>query len=156
MGAEKAVVVRGGDNAVREEIKAGGIITPGQLLEINSAGAAIRHNSAGASQYGLFADIDRSLGSRDIDVNYASGEQVQCIWARRGMEINTLLKEGETITIGEFVESDGAGDVQAHLPDASNVPVFTSNIVGIGREALDLSDSSGADPSSRRLLVSIV
>ena len=156
MGAEKAVVVLGGDNAIYEEFKAGGVITPGQLLEVNSSDAVVRHNSAGASQYGLFASIDTSLGSRDIDVNYASGEQVQCVWARRGMIINTLLKDGENISLGEFVESSGAGDMQAHLPDISNVTVFTSNIVGIGRQALDLSDSSGADPASRRLLVQII
>ena len=155
MGAEKAVIVKGGDDAIREEKKAGGVITPGQLLEVNSSDSVIRHNSAGQNQYALFALQDFSQG-KDIDDNYASGEQVQCIWARPGMIINCLLANGQTVVIGGFVESDGNGDMQAHTPDASNVTIYSNQIVGIAREALDMSDSSGADPSSRRFLVQII
>ena len=159
MGAEKAVIVKGGDNAIREEFAAGGVITPGQLLEINSSDAVIRHNSAGANQYALIALQDFPQG-KDIDDNYASGEQVQAIWARSGMIVNMLLKEGETVVKGGFVESDGAGDVQAHTADTADsddaITVFSNQIVGVAREAVDLSDSSVADPATRRILIQII
>ncbi len=157
MGSEKAVVVRGGDNAIYEELAAGGVITPGQLLEHNSSLAAIRHNTAGATQYGLIANIDFSLGSRDIDVNYASGEQVQCVNARRGMIINMLLADGESATKGtSFLESNGDGDLKVHAADSEAAPHIDNQIVGVALETLDLSDSSGADPASRRILVQII
>jgi len=159
MGAEKAVIVKGGDNAIREELAAGGVISPGQLLEINSSDAVIRHNSAGQNQYQLIALQDFPQG-KDIDDDYASGEQVQAIWARRGMIINMLLKEGETVVIGGFVESDGAGDVQAYTADidasADTTTIYSNQIVGVARQAVDLSDSSGADPATRRILIQII
>lgn len=160
MGAEKAVIVKGGDNAIREEFTAGGIITPGQLLEIDSNDAVIRHNSAGQNMYPLIAVQDFPQG-KDIDDNYASGEQAYAIWARAGMIINMLLKEGETVVIGGFVESDGAGDVQAYVADIdASAPgattIYSNQIVGVAREAVDLSDSSGADPATRRILIQII
>lgn len=160
MGAEKAVIVKGGDLSLREEFKGAGTITPGQLIEVDSNDAVIRHNSAGQNQYALIALIDSSQG-KDIDDNYASGEQVQCFWARPGDIINMLLKEGETVSIGGFVESDGSGDVQAHSPDTDPsdpgaTTIYSNQIVGIARAALNLSDSSDADPDSRRINIQII
>ena len=157
MGSEKAVVVRGGDNAIYEEKAAGGIITPGQLVELNSSLAVVRHNTAGATQYAMIANIDFSLGSRDIDVDYASGEQVQLVNARRGMIINMLLADGQSATKGtSFLESAGDGDLQVHSADSGAAPVVGNQIVGVALETLDLSDSSAADPASRRILVQII
>lgn len=154
MGSEKAVIIKGGDNSLREEFKAGGIITPGQLLYINSAGAVLRHNAAVGVQSALFANIDFPQGN-DIDDNYASGEQVQCIHALPGDVINCLLKDGETVVVGSKVESAGDGDMQLYVADSAAQPAIPNSIVGTAIEALDMSDSSAADPASRRFKVQV-
>lgn len=154
MGAEKSVIVSAGDLSPRDEYKGAGAVTPGQLLEFDSAGDVKRHATAGGNQTPLFALEDYTWG-KDIDDDYADNVQIQTIHARSGDIINCLLKDGETAVIGSKVESAGDGDMQIHVADASNVPVVPSSIVGTAKEALDLSDSSGADPSSRRLLVQI-
>lgn len=153
MGAEKKVFVKG--TPEREEFTAGGTITPGQLLEIDSSDNVIVHNSAGQNVYSLFA-LENDIEGDDIDDDYASGEQVQCAWASPGHIVNALIKDGENIAIGDWLESDGTGDLAEHAADDSTSTNYTNQIVGIAREALDLSDSSGADPSSRRCLVQII
>lgn len=154
MGSEKSVVVRGGDLSLRKEYKGAGAITPGQLLETDSAGDVKRHATAGGNQSGIFAMEDYTWG-KDINDDYADNVQIQTIQLRRGDVVNALLKDGENVAIGGKVESAGDGDLQAHVADASDVPVIPSSIVGTAEEALDLSDSSGADPASRRILIRI-
>ena len=154
MGAEKAVVVLGGDNANRIEYKGAGVITPGQLLEFDSSGDVKRHATAAGNQARIFALEDHTHG-KDIDDNYADNVQIQTIHARSGDIINCLLKDGETAVIGSKVESAGDGDMQIHAADSGAAPVVPESIVGTAKEALDLSDSSAADPASRRFLVQI-
>jgi len=155
MGAERAVIIKGGDLSLREEFTAGGAITPGQLMEINSSDAVVVHNSADEDQYALFALPDESQG-KDIDDAYATGERVQAYWARRGDIVNALLADGQTAVIGSFLTSNGDGDLKVHVTDDSSSPIFPNQIVGVARAALDLSDSSGADPSSRRINTQII
>jgi hypothetical protein len=154
MGSERAVVVKGGDLTNREEFKSNGAITPGQLLEQDSAGDVKRHATAGGNQSRLFALEDYTWG-KDIDDDYADNVQAQCIWARRGDVINALLADGQNVAIGDKAESAGDGDLQKHAADSGAAPVVPESIVGTFIEALDLSDSSGADPASRRVLVQI-
>lgn len=154
MGSEKSVIVRGGDLANRREYKGAGVITPGQLLETDSAGDVKRHATAAGNQSAIFALDDYTWG-KGIDDNYADNVQVQTIQARSGDAINCLLKDGENVAIGDKVESAGDGDLQKHVADSGAAPVVPESIVGTAEEALDLSDSSGADPSSRRFVVRI-
>ena len=157
MAANKTVITQGrpGSNTIREEFTSLGAITPGQLLELTSAGVVQRHSTAGGNHISLFADINDMIGD-DIDNSYGTGERVQCEWVERGVTVNGLLKEGESVSIGDLVESDGAGDFQAHSEDSTVAPPLGKQIIGVCREVLDLSDSSGADPSSRRLKVTII
>jgi hypothetical protein len=156
MATNKEVITQGApDSVIYEEFLSSGAVTPGQLLEIDSNGAVKRHSTAGGNQSSLFADINVMIGD-DIDDTAASGERVPCFWAQTGVTVNGLLKEGETVAIGGLVESDGAGDFQAHSEDSTVAPPLGKQIIGVAREALDLSDSSGADPASRRLKVTII
>lgn len=154
MGAEKSVVVRGGDLSIRREYKGNGVITPGQLLEVDSAGHVKRHATAAGNAEAIFALDDYTWG-KDIDDNYADNVQVQTIQARPGDVINCLLADGQTAVIGSKLESAGDGDLQVHAADSGAAPVVPESIVGTAEAALDLSDSSGADPASRRILMRV-
>ena len=76
-------------------------------------------------------------------------------------QIVSILKEGETAVIGSELESAGDGDMQVHTADTADegldsasdtTTIYQEAIVGIALEAKDLSDSSGADPATRRIL----
>lgn len=141
-----AVIIRGVGN--REEFTAGGVITPGQLLEIDSSDDVIRHNSAGADAYPLFA-LENDTQGDDIDDDYASGEQVHAVWCGPGVGVNALLADGESVTPGAYLISNGDGDLKAQSS-------IGETAIAIARETLDLSGSSAADPASKRLAVSII
>jgi hypothetical protein len=151
MGSEKAVIVRGGDLSLNREYKSAGAVTPGQLLETDSANDVKRHATAGGAWDGIVALEDYTWG-KDIDDNYADNVQVQTKQLRAGDVFNGLLADGESVTKGDKVMSNGDGDVKKFVEDSS-ATIDENAVVGTAEETLDLSDSSGADPASRRLLV---
>jgi len=137
---------------VIDEFIAAGVITPGHLLEIDSAGKVVVHNSAGGNVTPLIA-LEDELQGRTIDTNFAALEPVQVWTAQRGEVAYMLLANGESVAIGDYLESAGDGTLQAHTADdASSDEAFTiygNQLVGIALEAVDMSGSSGEDPSGR-------
>lgn len=131
---------------IRGETIGAAAITPGQLLEVTSADKVQRHSSAGGFHQRKIA-VEDSLQGNGITDNYAAAAQVQWVDALPGQVIYMLLADGESATPNEYLESNGNGDLR----------VYTSGTrVGRAMDTLDLSDSSGADPSSRRIRVEIV
>ena len=138
---------------VMEEFIAGGTIIPGQLLLLGSGGTVVAHNDdAPANVIPLFACEDELQG-KGIKDTYIATEPVQCWTPYRGDVVNAILEDGANVTIGDFLESNGAGFLQK----------FTSGaVVGVALEALDLSNSSGAEVSeaplgyAKRIKVKIV
>ena len=131
---------------VIEEYAAAAVITPGELLELTSAGTVQAHSVEGGNVLPMFA-LEDELQGKGIDDDYASGDRVQCWIPTRGDVVNAILEDGETISIGEAVESNGTGYVQAHAVDTYDSDdagsIYGNQIVGISLEALDLSGSSG-------------
>ena len=121
---------------VREERAAGGTITPGELVEVDSSGDFIRHNSAAAAHAHSFA-IENEMQGDNITEDYLITEQTQVNYQRPGNEVYAWLAAGENAAIGDILESDGAGLLQA-LSGTNQQPV------GFALEALDLSASGVA------------
>jgi len=132
---------------VIDEFIAAGVITPGHLLEIDSAGKVVVHNSAGGNVTPLIA-LEDELQGRTIDDNFAALEPVQVWGAQRGEVAYMLLANGESVAIGDYLESAGDGTLQAHTGDTAGA-IFGNQLVGIALEAVDMSGSSGVDPSGR-------
>lgn len=156
MASNKTVLVAG--DFRKEEFTAAGAITPGMLLTIDSSNKVIAHNVSGGNAYPLVA-LENDLVGNDIDDAYASGDQVQCAWLYPGAKINTLLADGQNVAVGSLVMSNGAGRVTAYVAQvdsASDVEtIVPRKIFGIVREAVDMSGSSGVDPSGR-ILISVL
>lgn len=110
---------------------------PGRMVELNSSGNVQEHSSAGGAAMPMFA-LEDELQGKDVDETYASGDPVQVWIPTRGDEVWAVLADGENVSIGDFLQSDGAGNLQAG----------TSNAVAVALEAIDLSASSGAESSS--------
>ena len=135
---------------VHEEYVAVAAITPGMLVEYTSAGKVQKHSSAGQNMIPMFA-LEDELQGKGIDDNYAADAPVQVWVAGRGDQVYALLKDGENVAIGDLLESAGDGYLQKHVADIESGGdyIYTNQIVGEAIEALDLSSSSGAEPTQR-------
>ena len=141
-------------------------ITPGMLVEVSStSGKVIKHNSAGQNVIPPKFCLEDELQGSDIDTNIAVASPAQIWTPQRGDWVYAILADGESVAIGDPLESGGDGTLKKHVADtADSDDSFTSypnQIVGIAREALDLSDSSGGESSgalgyNKRLIIEIV
>jgi len=143
---------------VMEEMKATAIVTPGMLCEEDPAGTQAApfvkpHSTAEGNAMPLFAIEDESQG-KGIDDNYAVDDKVQVWTANRGDWVYALLANGETAAINDDLVSNGDGYLRVHVPDDSG-SIQTNAIVARAKEAVDMSGSSGADPSGRILVVAV-
>lgn len=136
-------------------------ITPGYLLEITSAGLVQAHATAQGNVLPMFA-LEDELQGNPITTNYAASAKIQCWIPGRGDIVYALLKDGETVVIGDFLESAGNGQLQKHVADvesfesneAGSITVYPNAIVGQALEAVDLSAS--ANTAAGRILVRII
>lgn len=124
---------------VIEEYTAGGTIYPGMLLLMSAADTVVAHSDdAPVNCLPMFA-LEDELQGKDINDPYVSGDPVQCWIPYRGDEVYAILEDGAHVEIGGFVESNGAGMLQAYS---------SGHALGIALEHLDLSGSSGEEESS--------
>ena len=155
-------------DGVRKEALANGAIYPGQLVYRSSATQFTKHAVAGGNTPKMFA-VEDDLQGNGIDTVYASGSQMLACVFKPGDEVNCLLSPGESVSIGDFVESAGDGYVRKHdatnLYESAGSPtnaeiLYTNGLVGIVLSALDLSQSSaieGADTLAKsRLRIEIL
>lgn len=151
--AYNTIILKG--DPVRGEGKANAAITPGQLIERMSTGNLRRHAGAGQNAQRMFA-LEDELQGNEIGDNYAANAIAQYGIFSAGMEVYALLANGETAVIGSLLESNGDGDLRVHTADSAGAVEYPEAIVALAREALDMSGSSGEDPTSRRIRVEVI
>lgn len=128
-------------------------ITPGHLVTLNSSGKVIKHASAGGTVTRMFALEDDPQGA-EIGTAYTADNVCRVGCFRPGDEVLALLYDGETAAIGNFLESQGDGTLRVVDSDASAGDIGVGSVVGMALEAVDMSGSSGEDPSGRiRILI---
>lgn len=137
---------------VIEEYVAAATIYPGMVVELTSAGKVQAHSSAGGAVAPLMVALEDELQGKGIDDAYATDTPVQVWIPYRGDEFYGVLIDGESVVVGDALESAGNGYLKKHA---------SGEIVGIALEALDLSGSSGEEESgalgyNKRLLVKAV
>ena len=158
--AYNTIFVQG--DGVRHEAIANAALYPGQLVELMSTGKVRKHATAAGNVYLKAFAVEDDIQGNVINTQYASAALVQYNVAQRGDWVYAYLKEGENVVIGDPLESSGAGDLQKHTidvaSDADSTPtsIYSMAVVAVAREAVDLSGSSGEDPTTRRILVEVV
>ena len=130
------------------EYKAVGAINPGALLEITSAGKVQPHSTAGGTIQKMFA-LEDELQGRTIDTAFSADEPVQCWQTVSGEEVYAWLKNGQSVAIGDYLQSGGDGTLTKLAPASAAIVEFPGIVVGVALEAVDMSGSDGADPSGR-------
>ena len=148
---------------VIEEITAtaAAAITPGSLLELDSAGTVQAHSTAGGTVLPMFA-LEDELQGKGIDDNIAASNKIQVWIPGRGDQVYAILQDGEDVSIGDFLTSNGTGSLKKLTVDsAGGLEPVNSPIVGVALEAVNLSDSSGGESSgalgyNKRIKVRII
>lgn len=148
-----------------EEYAAHEAMYPGTLVELISTDKVRKHATAQGNVLPMFA-LEDELQGNGIDDAFAANDKVQVFVPQRGEMVYAILKDGENVAIGDFLESAGGGLLQKHVADtwASNNTgtIYAGSIVAQAIEALDLSGSSGTEtPDSvlgynKRIAVRIV
>jgi hypothetical protein len=149
--------------AIQEEYVAAAAISPGHLVELASTGKAQVHSTAGGPAKPMFA-FENELEGETIDDAYAADDVVQVLVSIPGDQVNAVLADGENVSIGDYLESNGDGTLRKYAADtgssAGELYDKPASIVGLAMEALDLSASSGAESSGllgdRRITITVI
>ena len=144
------IVKRLGAEVIEELTATAVVIKPGYLLELASATTVQAHSTAEGNVLPMFALEDQFQG-KAITTDYAVSVKIQCWIPRRGDIVYAYLADGQTVVVGDFLESNGAGALQKHVSEteswdnasaAGSITVPPNPIVGQAIEALDLNDSA--------------
>ncbi len=114
----KKIILKG--DPIRKEDEAGGVITPGHLLNYDASGDLVAHATAGGNAAPAFA-VEQDFLGKTINDNYASEDRVQYVVARPGDEIYAFLAALQSVLKGAFLESAGNGSLREHSPSAASV-----------------------------------
>lgn len=153
---------------VVKEKTAASAITPGMLITLDTNGKVKAHDGAAEDAVPMFA-LEDELQGKGIDDAYSADDPVQCWMPYRGDEVYAILVDGENVSIGAYLVSDGSGNLKEHtteeeswgVSEAGSVEVYPLQIVARALEAVDLSGSSGEESSgplgyNKRIKVEIV
>lgn len=125
------------NSGVRKEKLAGGAITPGHLITVNSSDQAVVHPTAGGNARKAFA-VENDLIGNGIGDAYASGDTVQFEVYQPGDEVYALVPAAAAaIVIGDALESNGDGTLV--LEGTTTATGDTDIVVGYALEAVDNS-----------------
>jgi len=147
--AYKTVKIKARGDACIEEYYANAAFKPGHVLYLLSTGRIAKHATAGGALPVIIIAMENQLCGKTIDDEYAAGEQAQVWLPGAGDEFYGLLLNGESVHIGDKLESGGDGTLREVDADTSAGTIALDSVVGIAMEAVDMSGSSGADPSGR-------
>lgn len=141
---------------VKNERDAASSITPGMIVEITSANKVKPHATSQGNVTPKMVAIEDELQGNGIEDKYSSGDKVNLWTLLPGEEFYGILADGEDVSIGDALASNGDGMLKKHVAEteswgaseAGEVTVYPNAIVGIAMESLTLSGSSGAEESS--------
>jgi len=157
--AYKTITIMG-DPVRKEYLATSARITPGHLIQLASATTVQKHGTAGGNAVAMFA-LEDELQGKEIGDAYANSARILCGIFRAGDEVNAVLADGTSYSVGDFLQSSGVGTLSKHTPqtleDSNPGTNYVKGIVAMVLEALDLSSSSGGDTvDSQRARVEIV
>ena len=125
-----------------EEAEAAGIIKPGMLIELLTAGTVQAHSTRGGFAERAFA-VEDALQGHTIDNSYAVADLVTYHLVVPGGEVMALIQAGCVVTVGEQLIS-GADGTLIPIGDIGSHDTLRQ-VVAVATEAIDLSDSGDDD-----------
>lgn len=124
------------DRAQIEKVPAAAFY-PGHLLELTTSDTVQKHSTQNGVVCPPMFAIEDNIQGKTIDDAYATTGRAQVWIPQRGDEVYAILADGQNVSIGSLLASNGDGTLKIH----------TANIIAVAIEAVDLSDSSGGESS---------
>ncbi len=122
-------------------------ITPGFIVELLTAGTVQAHSTAGGTMACFLALEDENQGGA-VATAYAVSAEINIGHFRPGQMAVVRIANGQTITIGEYLESAGTGYARQATAFATETQVTQPKSVHfVALEAVDMSGSTAVDPS---------
>lgn len=140
--ARKIIVMAYTD--VYKEFEANAALYPGHLVEEMSTGKLRKHATAGGNVAPVMVAIEDALQGKAASEAYAEDDIVRVFYPRPGDEGYLILADGETIVIGDLLESNGDGTVRKHVVDSTGA-YYLRQIVAKAKEAVDTSGSPAGE-----------
>lgn len=108
--APKTIQLRGLAPRIGGKAGAAGVL-PGHLLSRASGGTFVVHPTAAGMAEVLIADVEEYVGG-SIDTAFANSDHIPILQGQKGDQFYMLLKTGNNVVIGDFLESAGDGTLQ--------------------------------------------
>lgn len=109
-----------GRDDFRNEGVAAGTVTPGDAVEVSGQGSGVsadrqiqRQSTAAAAEDQLLFAVEYSAGGKDIDDDYASGENIYYFPALNGEYYYAFHNTAEDIAYGDSLVLSGDGTLRA-------------------------------------------
>jgi len=117
-----------------EEYVAHAILSPGNILEMNSDNEVLKHATEnGSLTSGKLIAQEDALQGRVASTAYAAADIISVAVAESGSEWNLLVESGQVLTIGEELIANGLGA----LKSAGDVDSGeTANVIAVCLEAV--------------------
>jgi len=152
----KTILVKSnGVGIIKDRINAA-IVTPGDLLDLDSDGYYVPHAGANLVASAIFA-LEEDLVGESIDTNYASGDTTRGYYAQPGDEIFAWLKNGESVTPADYLVSGGAGNLAKYavqaVDEGGSATFNISDHMVVAKPLETLNNTTGSDA---RILVEVV
>ncbi len=118
-------------------------IYPGHLIQVNSDGKVIPHDTVGGKGEAMFAKED-ALQGRNVETIYEAADIVGCILPSQGCEVYARIQDAQDISEGDPLMSGGDGTliVVADLSGADQDEIIAYAAEDIDATASD-TDSDG-------------
>ncbi len=149
--APTTILLKG--RGIRKEAVATAIFTPGDLLNIDSAGELLKHGDASKRNAPLFA-VEDDINGTGIDDDYADTQYAQAEYMFPGCEVYAwVAASAAAIVIGALLESDGAGGLRI-LQDYTDAELDEVSVSAMA-QAIEAVDNSGGGSRARIKVVII-
>lgn len=126
--AFKTITVKGNAHVIRKEgIVITAAITPGMLVAVAATGI-VRHATAAGNAARSFA-VENEVVGDGIDDDFAVADTVLFGVFPPGAEVYAFASG--SISLGDFVESNGAGGVRVAAARAATTEAQSASIVGV-------------------------
>lgn len=152
------IIKRLGAEVIEEYTATAVAIKPGYLLELASATTVQAHSAAEGNVVPPMFAIEDQLQGGAITLDYEVSKKIQCWIPRSGDIVYAYLADGQNASVGDKLESNGAGALQVHVSEteswdqasgAGAITVPPQPIVGVALEAVDLSQSANLSALGR-------
>lgn len=145
----KQIGIRTAECCIKDEGVAHEAFYPGQLLQIHSDGTLKKHATASGPVIPVMVAKEDELQGNGVTTAYTAANQAIVWLPQPGAILNFRVANGQSIAIGDYVESAGTGNVQKYVADVESGGdiIRPQQIIGVAKSACDMSGSSEADAS---------